>query len=227
MKKIAVYVEGGGGSSSQQGELRQGFDQLFRSQKLAASANGVSLRFVCCGSRNDTHIKFIGIRRLAEPGAWYGLLVDAEDEIGPESPKPKDETPEAATLRKLADARKRKDHLVRRDGWPLQEVPPDCIHLMVRCMEAWIVADPEALEEYYSKGFKTKKLPASNNLENEPKVQVYAKLENATKDTTKGAYEKIKHASKLLGFIDPIKISARCPRFASFAGWLEEQISNA
>jgi hypothetical protein len=94
-------------------------------------------------------------------------------------------------------------------------------------MEAWIVSDPGALASYYQQGFQANSLPARLNLEDEAKTSVYDKLQKATKNTSKGEYAKIKHASKLLGLIDPKKVGARCPRFATFTSWLDEQIQNA
>ena len=94
-------------------------------------------------------------------------------------------------------------------------------------MEAWIVADPEALAEFYGKKFHASKLPVRQNLEEEPKESINDNLAKATKDTSKGAYAKIRHASKLLGLIDTNKVAVRCPRFATFTTWLERRISNA
>jgi hypothetical protein len=91
-------------------------------------------------------------------------------------------------------------------------------------MEAWIVADPDKLEEFFGREFKKNSLPKRTNLEEEPKADIYDKLRDATKDTQKDEYGKIKHASKLLGMIDPSKISKKCPRFRIFREWLVESI---
>jgi regulator of sirC expression with transglutaminase-like and TPR domain len=91
-------------------------------------------------------------------------------------------------------------------------------------METWIVADPDSLESFYKKNFKKDALPTRSNLEEEPKADIYTKLEKATENTQKGKYGKIKHASKLLLLIDPEKVAERCPRFAIFRDWLLEAI---
>jgi len=118
---------------------------------------------------------------------------------------------------------------VNRDGWELKDFPAEHIHLMVQCMEAWIVADPEAMSAYYGDGFKASKLPVRSNLEEEPKDSLYCKLADATRGTSKGEYSqanrsKIRHASKLLERLDVARVAARCPRFATFCGWLADVI---
>lgn len=72
-------------------------------------------------------------------------------------------------------------------------------------------------------------LPVRDNLEEEPKPELYDKLAKATKDTSKGEYSeankaKIRHASKLLALIDPKKVADRCPRFLTFTSWLDDEI---
>lgn len=98
---------------------------------------------------------------------------------------------------------------------------------MVQCMEAWIVADSEALADYYGKNFHAKSLPNRHDLEQEPKSDLQAKLKKATEKIQKGEYAKIKHASKLLERIDPTKVAARCSRFATFTAWLSKEIGDA
>lgn len=41
----------------------------------------------------------------------------------------------------------------RLDDWDLDGVADEQIHLMVPTMEAWLVADPEALARFYGQGF--------------------------------------------------------------------------
>ena len=79
---------------------------------------------------------------------------------------------------------------------------------MVQTMEAWIVADSAALSSYYGQGFRANKLPKAPDLETEAKTTVERSLVEATKDTQKGRYHKIKHASDLLKRIDVESVKA-------------------
>jgi hypothetical protein len=222
MTQIEVFIEGGGHNTTLQAELRQGFDALFRGEKSLASENRSSLRFICCGGRQEAYDAFIdsvnGSRNKIS-----ALLVDSETSVAP------------ASADAAQDAKTRVEHLRQKspseergqgDGWPLQNVQPEQVHLMVQCMEAWIVADPDALANFYGQDFKRTKLPKHPNLEEESKADLYAKLEAATKDTQKGTYGKIRHASKLLAKIDPQKVSARCVRFRIFREWLTDTIES-
>ena len=211
VSEIAVYVEGGGNTAGQKAELRQGFDKLFDRPREKARKIGGSLRFICCGGRQQAYEAFMNAAAV-NPQTLNALLVDSESAT---DPVPEDPAQDAAL---------RMNHLRNRDGWRLTGIPAERIHLMVQCMEAWIVADPEALEMFYKQSFRKSRLPGRVNLEEEPKSDIYAKLEAATKGTQKGAYAKIGHAGKLLLLIDADKVAQRCSRFGIFREWLTESI---
>lgn len=213
MTDIAIYVEGGGDNIQQKTELRQGLDALLRDVKSRAQAKRHGWKLVPCGGRNATYDAFVNALRSA-PAAVNVLLVDSEEAIA-------DETGD-----RMRAARARVDHLTQRDGWNLTAADPERIHLMVQCMEAWIVADADALQRFYGQHFARNALPARDNLEGESKRDVCGKLDRATADRrmTKGRYSKIKHASLLLQRLDPTKIVQRCPRFGTFTRWLTEAI---
>jgi hypothetical protein len=121
----------------------------------------------------------------------------------------------------------RVDHLAKRDRWDFTGVTVEHVHLMTQCMEAWVVADAHVLSEYYGQGFNTKALPKRKVLDDEPKASVCAALEAATKNTKKGSYAKIKHASELLQRLRPTVIAARCTSFQQFTQWLDTAIAGA
>ncbi len=224
MTEIAVYVEGGGDRVAFQEELRRGIDALFVKERSIAREKRGSLRFICCGGRDEAYKAFKNALKVNHERI-NALLVDAETPI---APVPKDK---AGETDKAQDALLRVVHLRQKegteargqgDGWELSDDLALRVHLMVQCMEAWIVADPDKVEEFYKQKFKKNSLPKRDNLEEEPKADLYEKLKKATKETQKGEYGKIKHASKLLELIDPERIAQHCPRFKIFREWLIE-----
>src|SRR3990172_9056803 len=214
MSGIAIYVEGGGDHTHQKADLRRGFDALLRTQKDSAGLQRLRWKLVPCGGRNAAYEAFINALRT-EAAAVNVFLVDSEEGLSHESAD------------KPRNARERVAHLSQHDGWDLRTATAESIHLMVRCMETWIVADADALAQFYGEGFVRKALPARQNLEDEPKPDIYVKLTRATRNTHKGEYCKIKHASQLLSHINPDKTIRRCPRFATFTEWLGQMISVA
>lgn len=227
MNEIAIYVEGGGDTAQQKAELRTGLDQLLDAQKKEARAKHLGWKLVPSGGRDSAFAAFANAFKNSSDQTLCVLLVDSEDEIPPEESIRDEESDEETSQRLSKDSKTRQNHLSNRDGWKFVGAPPDVIHLMVRCMEAWIVADPVALKIYYGNGFHENQLPVRIDLEDEEKLQIYDKLEKATKDTSKGRYAKISHASKLLALIDPNKVATRCPRFATFTSWLSREIADA
>ena len=227
MNEIAIYVEGGGDTAQQKAELRTGLDQLLDAQKKEARAKRLGWKLVPSGGRDSAFAAFANAFKNSSDQTLCVLLVDSEDKIPPEESIRDEESDEETSQRLFKNSKTRENHLSNRDGWNFGGAPPDVIHLMVRCMEAWIVADPVALKGYYGNGFHENQLPVRIDLEDEEKLQIYDKLEKATKDTSKGRYAKISHASKLLALIDPNKVATRCPRFATFTSWLSREIADA
>jgi hypothetical protein len=217
MTGIAIYVEGGGETRALQASLRQGFDGLLRRQKEAARIKRMSWKVVPEGGRDQAFQAFSNAVRQ-NPAVINVLLVDAEEplHLGAVNPDPK------------AEASARVEHLRKRDKWDFKGTDPARVQLMVRAMEAWIVADVDALQKYYGQGFNPAQLPARQNLEDEPKASLYSALSNATRNArTKGEYAKRRHAAELLPLLDVTKVARRCPRFEVFTAWLDRVIQGA
>lgn len=85
---------------------------------------------------------------------------------------------------------------------------------MVQLMEAWFLADPEAVGSWYGKGFRP--WADRRDIEAVPSVDVKQQLKAATRDTKKREYHKTRHAPALLAAIDSRKVqerAAHCRRF--------------
>ena len=80
----------------------------------------------------------------------------------------------------------------------------DQAHLMVECMEAWFLADPQALCSHYGHKFKRAALRQNPHIEDIAKQDVMDCLDRATKDAD--GYHKTRHAFAILAMLDPAAI---------------------
>ena len=186
MSGVAIYMEGGG-SRNTRAALRQGMDTLLGSLKKAATDKKMRWRLICCGARNEAFNRFRNAARNGE-AAIVLLLVDAERRV----------------------AKGPCEHLQAGDNWDMTGVHAESVHLMAQTMEAWIIADADALSCYYGQGFNAGALPRTQNLESVAKQDIERSLHRATELTGKGRYQKIAHARGLLRRIDAEKVKARC-----------------
>lgn len=196
MVDVKLYIEGGGATRAEQRELREGFHKLF----VKVLGEGARLRPIPCGGRAQAFDDFCsGLRTAKKTGDLCVLLVDSE---GP-----------------VAEGSSSWEHVARRTGdqWVRPDgVDEDQLHLMVEAMEAWLLADPDALAGYYGQGFSQKPLPRRPNVEEIPKADLATALAKAThgvKAKGKNEYRKA-HAFALIALVDPSKIEARAPRAA-------------
>ena len=75
-----------------------------------------------------------------------------------------------------------------------------------------MIADPQALQNFFWNHFKGKKLPnIAAEIETLTKKELLEVLENATKNCQKGQYGKGAHSFKLLALINPAKVTAGSP----------------
>jgi hypothetical protein len=202
--EIAVYFEGGGESAESKATLRQGMSTFLKPLVEMARQKRCRWSITCCGGRNQACDAFLDALQN-EPEKFNVLLVDSE-----------------AAVTGLPRA-----HLRLRDQWNLDAAQEDQVQLMAQCMEAWLAADPEALAEYYDQGFNAQALPRRVKLEEEPKAKIYAALENATRQTQKGGYGKIKHAGDLLKRVSQAKAKNRCAHCQRLFTTLETKIQTA
>jgi hypothetical protein len=192
--KIKIYVEGGGNNNEDvRARCRQGFAEYCK--KVAPDRQ---TKVVACGGRKQAFDRFKIEAGRNKTDEYCVLLVDSE------GPVRRGATP--AT------------HLNERDRWDFAQLPSKHIFLMVEAMEAWFLADRDALESYYGQGFRRNALPGDElHIEAILKDDLVPSLENASRDTkTKGQYHKTRHGFALLAKIDPAKVEAGSPHAAAF-----------
>lgn len=193
---VQVFVEGAPGPALSI-ECRRAFSKLLD----RAGFTRARPSFVACGSRQRAFEKFVSAHHEGAACAAL-LLVDSEGPVGQDSPW---------------------EHVRLRvgDGWIKPKwATDDDLHLMVECMEAWIVADRAVLRSYYGKDLQESALPARSDVEKVPKIDLYDGLKRATRQS---AYSKGKDSFKLLMGVDPAVLRRNCPWADRFFAELERR----
>lgn len=193
VKEVRIYIEGGGDGKNTKQLLRQGFSSFFKQLVQVSQSKKIKWQLILCGSRNHAFRNFKNA--LADhPDAFVILLVDSEAPVN-QSPW---------------------EHLKSRDNWDSPGVDDTHCYLMVQAMEAWLMADIDTLKRFYGQGFKENAISKNRNVEKIEKHLLEPSLRAATRDTkSKGEYQKIQHASKLLEMLDVDKVrkaSLECDR---------------
>jgi Domain of unknown function (DUF4276) len=186
MRGLRIYIEGGGDGKRQKAVLRRGFQQFLVSLRNAARARHFHWDVILCGGRQAAFDDYRTALQSHSDSVNI-LLVDAEASVagGPWQ------------------------HLDARDGWKDPGVGDRCCHLMVQTVEAWLIADPDALHNYYGHDFLSNSLPATKDVEAIPKSTLVPSLQAASRQTQKGEYAKIRHCADLLAKIAPEKVRSR------------------
>ena len=206
VKEIRIYIEGGGDGKDTKARLRGGFSFFFKELVQVARSKQIKWNITVCGSRNNAFRDFKNA--LADhPNAFVILLVDSE--------APVKQPPW--------------EHLKSRDNWDSPGVDDTHCYLMVQVMEAWFMADIDTLKTFYGQGFKENAIPKNINVETIEKDSLEPNLKVASRDTkSKGEYQKIQHASKLLEMLDIDKVrkaSSECDRmFATLTALMEQAL---
>jgi hypothetical protein len=185
IKGVRVYVEGGGDVRSQQARLRLGFANLFKSLLGGLPQPKV----IACGGRSKAFEDFKdGLRKHAD--SLCLLLVDSEAPV--------------------AEGASSWEHVRQRvgDGWVRPEVAgDDQLFFMAQAMEAWLIADVEALTKFYGQKFRAQDIPTRANVEEVPKRDLFDGLARATRET-RTAYCK-SDGLVLIGKISAAKVRER------------------
>lgn len=106
-------------------------------------------------------------------------------------------------------------HLKQHDNWDKPtDATDDNAHLMVQCMEAWFLADRQALEAHFGRGFSARAIPANPNIEEVSKRDIESAIKKATRRCARGPYNKGRDSFAILGKLDPQKVTEASPHAA-------------
>lgn len=180
--EIRLYIEG-------DPALRPGFSKFLRKGiGDDLDQQHVKLRPILCGNIDDTWKKFYQ-EWTADAEVAHLLLVDADAKVTGQP----------------------RQHLHPKHSWMPEGSEDRSYHLMVQMMEAWFVADPDALAVYYGKGFDDRELRRRRDVETYSKEDLEKILADATANTKNrwSDKNKLRHAIDLLQKIDPQKVRRR------------------
>ena len=197
--KVKIYVEGGGEGRVLKTECKKGFSQLLQkcliNRKMPEIHPG--------GSRNNTYELFKTSLLVNEPHTCSILLVDSEDPVS---------TTDFWT------------HLQIRDGWERPNGASDeQVHLMITCMESWIMADHDGIISFFGSRTRRNALLPLHNLEQRHRHDVQDSLEAATEDCGRErAYKKGKRSFQVLATLDSTKLNQNLSSFRHFIEYLNQ-----
>lgn len=206
MVRVKIYVEGGGGKE-QDIRCRAGFRKLIDKGGFAGRSPSIK----AYGSREDAYDSF-KTAVASNNNDYVILLVDSEEPV--ENPN---EAPNSGGAWK---------HLKICDGWECPAgVANDQAQLMVTCMETWIMADHQAIRDFFGQHLQTNALLPPQNLEGRTKHEVQDSLHHTTRNCGRDrAYAKGKKSFQLLEKLNPDALKRHLPHFRRFIATLNHHL---
>ena len=102
------------------------------------------------------------------------------------------------------------EYLKDNDGWRQPAGADDNqAYLMVQAMEAWLIADRDALRQFFGQGFNENRLPRQSDPEQIPQNRLESSLKDASADCGR-RYAKGTVSFEILGQVDASKVEERC-----------------
>lgn len=194
--RVVIHFEGSD-------KLRVGFGKLFGNHKNRARQNRIHFKMIAGGPNAETVKGFLRSCRL-NPSDLNVLLIDSE------APAPS-----------VADALRA---LRSRNYWDANVAPEDeRIHFMVQAMEAWFIADRQAMASHFGDGFRCGSLPNPQNAESISPTGLTESIDQALRGIggrRRKKYDKVRDGARLLALIDEATVSRNCPSFGRLTDFL-------
>lgn len=188
---ITIYLEGGGHGGEGRRRLGRAMEVFLR------KVTQRKLRVFPLGGRSEVIRQF---RKHASTEEVRLLLVDSEQPVQAATP--------AGYARHLAS-----------EGGLLPE-PHDHLHLMIQCMESWLIADRDAWERLYGPD-AARALPGTCETDDLEKRDVLSAVQRALElGSRHGRYRKLEDGPKVLERLDPNAVARRSRSFRALRDWL-------
>lgn len=184
---VRVYIEGGSEGKIADADFRRGWKKFLNElHELARNNNFNSLEIVRGKGRGNAYRRFKK-HKNEHPNDLCVLLVDSETAV-----------PNGTLVWEVV--RNRVGDNWQRPAWATE----NHLYLIVHFVETWLLTDQNALELFFKRGFNPKPLPITN-LEDRAKNEIEQALDNATKNSSKGAY-KHGQAHEIMELVNPDKV---------------------
>ena len=182
--------------------LRPGFHKLFESHVERAREQRVRFKLIAGGSRTEAIKDFLR-SCTAQPSNLNVLLVDSEQAV----------QDTAAAIRSLRGESYWDD---------CAACTNDQINFMVQAMEAWFIADPQALIKHFGQNFRSNVLPSPQNAEVTPVRELTAAISNGLRpySSRRSGYDKVRDGLELLQLIDETTVGKYCRHFSRLMDFL-------
>ncbi|NQU05412.1 MAG: DUF4276 family protein [Calditrichaeota bacterium] len=200
--KAIIYIEG---DKRLKSGFRMFFDKYFN-KHFQCSSNKTVEKLVLTDSKPIKDF-LLGIRNDRKQLRFHILLMDSD-------------------ILKEGDPKKNVRN-VNKDEWKKAKsvkINDDQLHFMVQNMEAWFMADTNALTGYYGSNLEVDKLPKHSIVEDIPAEDIEKKLKAVTRGLSnrKNYYDnKPKHGSEILSRLDPEKVIKAAPHCKALFNTLE------
>ncbi len=200
--KALIYIEG---DKRLKSGFRKFFDKYFNKHSNCSSSKIVK-DFRLADSKPIKDF-LLGIRNDRKQSFFHILLMDS-DILGAGDPKKNVKN-------------------VNKDEWKKAKsikINNNQLHFMVQNMEAWFMADTNALVGYYGSKLEVDKLPQHSIVEDIPAEDIEKKFKAITRSLSskKNYYDnKLKHGSEILSRLDPEKVINAAPHCEALFNTLE------